>query len=63
MRHKEIAMIAKKDTGRKLNLSKETLRQLSSADLRRAAGGLGTTATINTLCILTNVLCHQAPKL
>ena len=55
-------MIAKKNDVRKLSLSKETLRQLSSGDLRRAAGGLGTTATINTICILTNVLCHQAPK-
>lgn len=50
-------MIAKNNDVRKLSLSKETLRHLSSADLRRAAGG-ATTSTLNILCWIS----HQRPR-
>lgn len=41
-------MIAKKKEVRRLALTKETLRQLASADLRRAGGGMQTIATVFT---------------
>lgn len=37
-------MSANKNTARKLNLSRETLRQLSNTELKRAAGGVATSS-------------------